>query len=671
MQQPMQQSQIQAQQFQQQMQPVRPVQLQLEQQETPPQSGRLSTPISRSNSLMSSSSGCSTPPSQKTPTPTHPPPIRQKQETYREYRARLHEELFGDEEQGYFGDDDDDEVLTPAEQLRKDRKDILRPILGFFDARWLAPRNSPLFTYQKRKTPNPNGSYSVKKYEELNLRLWARLIRRCLEQMMGPAYLNSATLVVRFRFAARKIVTKRRANHVQNWKLHQTHKRLIYGGQLGTTCGRFNASAILSRDIKREKSIARGIKRVKKSCKLKKRLPFAAPAETATASPVKPVDLDADFDSVAVECDSEATMPYSDHEESQRPDDESAAQPPVSGLHQRKSKCVDCGCSVKFNSCFPRDEDDWEPSIKRTIRCGDCWDLHVQNDVMPQMNESIAKKHSKIKAPSKRKAGESEAPTKKKRKKRPCKCGSTTHSMRTHLDCPLNPRNLCVRDGKKTSPPPPKSAQRKQQKKGESDFFGSPDDQNYAGYFTHDTRPPFVVAEAEATSSQPAAAAAQPVDDKPKTPKPQTTTSTRSTTPPQPTFTPSLNMNVFAFWKRSQYYLAHVIGIANGRYDVYFVEDSKIKKGLRRDQLRPVPGNARVLERTQPVRENTEWFFEGDEEIPASRWKVRRIGDSNDYVCSLVSGGGPTTPNIEKFDIGYVLRAIRDEEEVKRRSAPK
>ena len=75
--------------------------------------------------------------------------------------------------------------------------------------------------------------------------------------------------------------------------------------------------------------------------------------------------------------------------------------------------------------------------------------------------------------------------------------------------------------------------------------------------------------------------------------------------------------------------------------------------------------------RTQPVRENTEWFFEGDEKIPASRWKVRRIGDSNDYVCALVSGGGPTTPDIEKFDIGYVLRAIRDEEEVKRRSAPK
>jgi hypothetical protein len=495
--------------------------------------------------------------------------------------------------------------------------------------------------------------------------------------MMGPAYLNSANLVARFRYAARKIVTKRRANHVQHWKNHKTHKRLIYGGQLGTTCGRFSASAV-GRGIKSEKT-------------LKKRLKFGAPVEAATAapveaataapveaSPVKPVDLDADFDSVAVECDSEATMLYSDQsdqEESQRPDDESAVEPPVSGLHKRTSKCIDCGKSVRFNSCFPRDEDDWQPSIKRTIRCGECWDLHVQNDVMPQMNESIAKKNGKIKATKKRKAGENE-PTKKKRKKRPCKCGSTTHSMRTHLDCPLNPRNLCVRvnDGKEASPPQPKSAQRKQKKKGEKDFFGNPHDQNYAGYFTHYTRPPFVVATAAsnqpaAASSEPAASAAQPVN-KPVTPKPHTTTSTRSTTPPQPTFTPLLNMNVFACWKRSQYYLAHVIGIVNGHYNVYFVEDSKIKNGLRRDQLRPVPGNVRVLERTQPVRENTEWSFEGDDEIPASRWKVRRIGDRNDYVCSLVSGGGPTTPNMEKFDIGYVLRAIRDEEEVNRRSAP-
>ena len=669
-----------AQQLQQQMQPIQPVQLRFMDQEVPQQAARsfggphreISTPIGRSDSMMSSSSGCSTPRSQRTPTPTNPPPIRPKQETYRQYRARLHQSLFGDDETSYFGDDEDDEdcvEITPADQLRKDRKDILHQILGFFDARWLAPFNSPLFTYQKRKTPNPDGSFSIKKYEELNLRLWVRLIRRCLEQMMGPAYLNSANLVARFRFAARKIVTKRRANHVQNWKNNKTHKRLIYGGQLGTTCGRFSASAV-GRGIKREKTLK------------KKRLAFGAPVEAATAapveaSPIKPVDLDADFDSVGVECDSEATMPYSDQEESQRPDDESVVQPPVSGLHKRTSKCIDCGQSVRFNSCFPRDEDDWQPSIKRTIRCGDCWDLHVQNDVMPQMNESIAKKNGNIKATKKRKAGESEEPTKKKRKKRPCKCGSTTHSMRTHLDCPLNPRNLCVRvnDGKQASPPQPKSAQGKQKKKGENNFFGNPHDQNYAGYFTHYTRPPFVVATAAsnqpaAASSEPAASAAQPVN-KPVTPKPHTTTSTRSTTPPQPTFTPLLNMNVFACWKKSQYYLAHVIGIVDGRYNVYFVEDSNIKNGLRRDQLRPVPGNVRVLERTQPARENVEWFFEGDDEIPPSRWKVRRMGDSNDYVCSLVSGGDPTTPNIEKFDIGYVLRAIRDEEEVNRRSAPK
>ena len=64
--------------------------------------------------------------------------------------------------------------------------------------------------------------------------------------------------------------------------------------------------------------------------------------------------------------------------------------------------------------------------------------------------------------------------------------------------------------------------------------------------------------------------------------------------------------------------------------------------------------------RTDMVNKN--FFFDGDKELPSGEWRVRRIlDDTNQFVCTKIRGEGPV--NIDNFDIGYVMMAVRHEEE--------
>ena len=66
------------------------------------------------------------------------------------------------------------------------------------------------------------------------------------------------------------------------------------------------------------------------------------------------------------------------------------------------------------------------------------------------------------------------------------------------------------------------------------------------------------------------------------------TAAAASTTPPPPVFNPKVGDNVYAMWKKNMwYFLAHITkDVVGGRsYDVYFVEDSKTKCYLSRNEL--------------------------------------------------------------------------------------
>ena len=92
---------------------------------------------------------------------------------------------------------------------------------------------------------------------------------------------------------------------------------------------------------------------------------------------------------------------------------------------------------------------------------------------------------------------------------------------------------------------------------------------------------------------------------------------------------------------------------------------------MKADQLRPLPASCdSVIPRVHPVRNQSEWYFDGDDDLAPGRWKVRAFGPANTYVCLRQSGGGPNEQNLEQFDIGYVLRQLRESYEAKRERGP-
>ena len=132
---------------------------------------------------------------------------------------------------------------------------------------------------------------------------------------------------------------------------------------------------------------------------------------------------------------------------------------------------------------------------------------------------------------------------------------------------------------------------------------------------------------------------------------------------------PAVNDNVLAQWKRGKFYLAQVTHVNAGVYDVYFPECGSVKKRLQPRQLRPLDESVArsTPTRTELVRCNQKFYFDGDNELAAGYWTVRRI-KGNAYVCSRVTGKGPC--NIEEFDIGYVMRCCTDMQERVRERGP-
>ena len=117
-------------------------------------------------------------------------------------------------------------------------------------------------------------------------------------------------------------------------------------------------------------------------------------------------------------------------------------------------------------------------------------------------------------------------------------------------------------------------------------------------------------------------------------------------------------------------YLAQLYKIQGEKYHVYYVENGETGV-LSSEQLAP----DKFKMRTRAQFLNTEFYCNGLEEdkekdlpaVSAGRWKVRRIV-GNEYVCSRMSGGGRI--NLVNFDIGYVMRKVREEEEFVRERGP-
>ena len=81
--------------------------------------------------------------------------------------------------------------------------------------------------------------------------------------------------------------------------------------------------------------------------------------------------------------------------------------------------------------------------------------------------------------------------------------------------------------------------------------------------------------------------------------------------------------NVLAKWRRGKWFLAHVTGFHNGRYNVYFPGDSLTKDGLGPNDVRAMEPSASVYSRADMLDKT--FYFEGEKDLLPGDWKVRRV----------------------------------------------
>ena len=103
-------------------------------------------------------------------------------------------------------------------QLSRDKKVVAGPVLDALDATYLAPRQSAMFRRRLKRTPNPDGTRSLKKNPDIVMSLFKSCVRPIIRRLLGNQRMCDMDLVNRYFRAALAVVTKRRANHTQHWR---------------------------------------------------------------------------------------------------------------------------------------------------------------------------------------------------------------------------------------------------------------------------------------------------------------------------------------------------------------------------------------------------------------------------------------------------------------------
>ena len=105
-----------------------------------------------------------------------------------------------------------------------DRTLVTSPVLTKIDAELLAPLQSILYLKGKMTKAGV-----MKKYEEFDFDTFKNIIKETIRELAAIA--KGPRVFQRLFWASYDVVRKRRANHVQNWRLYSCPKELIYGGK--------------------------------------------------------------------------------------------------------------------------------------------------------------------------------------------------------------------------------------------------------------------------------------------------------------------------------------------------------------------------------------------------------------------------------------------------------
>lgn len=153
--------------------------------------------------------------------------------------SQLQDEHFqasGEDNDGDATDDDDSSEDGGYDGMKKnsrgkrvvysveDRTLVTTPILMHLDSSFLAPTASELYIQGKLKQ---NGT--VKKHADLDFDTFKGMIKPIIRELAVDC--SGPNVYQRLFWAAYDVVRKRRANHVQSWRLYGHPKELIYGGK--------------------------------------------------------------------------------------------------------------------------------------------------------------------------------------------------------------------------------------------------------------------------------------------------------------------------------------------------------------------------------------------------------------------------------------------------------
>ena len=558
-------------------------------------------------------------------------------------------------------------------QQRADTMVVTQPIMRALDDPWLSQQHSPLFQRQFKRVPNPDGTHSLKKHKTIVMAKFKSLVRSVLRRLLSRSTANDPTVNVqnlyeRYFTTALRIVKKRRANHVQSWRLYNHCCPLVYGESSMTlsqqTEGGDGAASQQQNDNDGDADDE------------------SQQQNDADEESQQQNDADAGQSHQQNDAGAGQSQQQNDsNEESQQqtrgtdedgadnygydPYASSSGEDIIFGKDSEDDRdedrflCPTCKRTFPSADGYPKDDTTWGKKGSDEKKCKKCWKRYMIENVLPHIQD----KDTREKAMAEMR-GEK---TKSKRKSRDkCKwCGGTDHKTRGSKKCPHNKKNVAAAGATpRLEPLPPPSKRVWHPPRYEFPCrAGVPFPTTTTKTLTttttttSDETAPSSGSTQTASPSSGSTPSAAPSSGSTQPAAP----SSDSTPPASPQF--QVGDNVCAKWGSRQWFLSHVYAICDdGCYRVYCPVSGKTKK-VRSDCVRELSDHARRNNptRSDMVTNNYVFTYEGDKDIAAgTRWRVRRtINDKNEFVCVRVEEGPGI--NITNFAVKYVMNCYNEQ----------